>query len=117
MSTEYPQLFHFGMTRNDANTVINKTTSETISGLEKWIDMGEHAFGHPIRPGRYIVEVCWEHAGQIACRTYRVRAHTEKYAALKSCAIAKIQVPSSVTHIEVVDIQPLWRKALIKEEL
>lgn len=117
MSTEYPQLFHFGLTSNDVHTAMIKTTSETIRGLEQWINMGEHAFEYPNRPSRYIAEVCWEQAGQIICRTYRVRAHTDEYAARKSYAIAKTQAPSSATRIEVVDIQPLWRKEITKEEL
>lgn len=55
---------------------------------------------------RYAVEVCWPRFGRITCRTYLVRAQSDKEAAAKGRAEARRQM-RGLTHLEVVDLARL----------
>ncbi len=105
-----------GMTHDEVNAATEKTSPDVVCALERWVDVKERATERYDSPGHYAVEVCWEQEDQITCRTYRVRARTDEDAASKGCAIARKHAPAPATHIEVMDLQPLWRINTTREE-
>ncbi len=67
-------------------------------------------------PGRYAVEVCWEQAGLIHCKTFQVKAESDEDAARKGRTIAAAKAPAAA-RLEVVDLQPLFRVDCVREIL